>query len=100
MHYHPRYLERPLKVHGFSVQRPATRAKGRDELVIAVCLSGTGWHSNKAEREHQSLLLPDETGHSFRPRLGPRRGLTLVLRRMSKRREVSSIVAISPDGQL
>ena len=25
--YHPRYLERPLKAHGFSVQRPATRAR-------------------------------------------------------------------------
>jgi transposase len=36
VHYHPRYLERPLKAHGFSVQRPASRAKERDELVIAV----------------------------------------------------------------
>ncbi|WP_262300366.1 winged helix-turn-helix domain-containing protein [Microvirga sesbaniae] len=36
VHYHPRYLERPLKAHGFTVQRPATRAKERDELVIAV----------------------------------------------------------------
>ncbi len=36
VHYHPRYLERPLKAHGFSVQRPAIRAKERDELVIAV----------------------------------------------------------------
>jgi len=36
VHYHPRYLERPLKAHGFSVQRPATQAKERDELVIAV----------------------------------------------------------------
>src|SRR3954466_8833056 len=34
--YHPRYLERPLKAHGFSVQRPAHRARERDELVIAV----------------------------------------------------------------
>jgi transposase len=34
--YHPHYLERPLKAPGFSVQRPATRAKERDELVIAV----------------------------------------------------------------
>jgi transposase len=34
--YHPRDLERPLKAHGFSVQRPATRAKERDELVMAV----------------------------------------------------------------
>jgi transposase len=34
--YHARYLERPLKAHGFSVQRPATQAKERDELVIAL----------------------------------------------------------------
>jgi putative transposase len=33
--YHPRYLERPLKAHGFTVQRPATRAKERDECAIA-----------------------------------------------------------------
>src|ERR687898_3075018 len=36
VNYHPRYLERPLKAHGFSVPRPATRAKERDELVVAV----------------------------------------------------------------
>ncbi|WP_201842320.1 transposase [Microvirga zambiensis] len=45
----------------------------------------------------------DETGHSFRIRPGTtwaRRGLTPVLRRVSKRREVSSIVAITPDGRL
>jgi transposase len=36
--YHSRYLERPLKAHGFSVQRPATQAKERDELVISVWL--------------------------------------------------------------
>ena len=33
--YHPRYLERPLKAIGFSVQRPATRARERDERAIA-----------------------------------------------------------------
>ena len=45
----------------------------------------------------------DETGHSFRARPATtwaRRGLTPVLQRMSKRREVSSIVAITPDGRL
>jgi putative transposase len=36
VHYHPHDLERPLKAHGLSVQRPATRAKERDELVLAV----------------------------------------------------------------
>ncbi len=48
-------------------------------------------------------MLVDETGHSFRARPATtwaRRGLTPVLRRVSKRREVSSIVAITPDGQL
>lgn len=35
VHYHPHYLERPLKAHGFSVQRPSTRARERDEYVIA-----------------------------------------------------------------
>jgi putative transposase len=33
--YHPRYLERPLKSLGFSVQLPATRARERDERAIA-----------------------------------------------------------------
>ena len=33
--YHPRYLERPLKAHGYTAQRPATRAEGRDERAIA-----------------------------------------------------------------
>src|SRR6188474_359411 len=33
--YHPRYLERPLKAHGFTPQHPATRAAERDEYVIA-----------------------------------------------------------------
>jgi len=45
----------------------------------------------------------DETGHSFRARPGTtwaRRGVTPVLRRVSKRREVSSVVAVTPDGRL
>ena len=45
----------------------------------------------------------DETGHSFRIRPATtwaRRGLTPVLRRLSKRREVSSIVAGTPEGRL
>ncbi len=32
--YHSRYLERPLKAHGFTVQRPATQAKERDEALV------------------------------------------------------------------
>ena len=62
-----------------------------------------GCFKKKAKREQRTLLLWDETGHSFRARPGTtwaRRGLTPVLRRVSKRREVSSIVAITPDGRL
>jgi transposase len=33
--YHPRYLERPLKAHGFTAHHPAPRARERDEYVIA-----------------------------------------------------------------
>ena len=62
-----------------------------------------GGAQKKARREHRTLLLVDETGHSFRIRPATtwaRRGLPPVLRRVSKRREVSSIVAITPDGRL
>ncbi len=41
VHYHPRYLERPLKAHGFSVQRPASRARERDERLVAEWLQQT-----------------------------------------------------------
>jgi transposase len=74
----------------------------------------------KARREGRTILFLDETGHSFRARPGTtwaepprlqrrlrrwkaaegRRGLTPVLQRLSKRREVSSIVAATPAGQL
>lgn len=33
--YHPRYLARPLKAHGFTPHHPATQARERDEYVIA-----------------------------------------------------------------
>ena len=57
----------------------------------------------KARREGRTLLFLDETGHSFRQRPGTtwaRRGATPLLRRVSKRREVPSIVAVTPDGRL
>jgi transposase len=62
-----------------------------------------GGAQKKARRERRTILLVDETGHSFRARpttTWARRGLTPVLRRVSTRREVSSIVAITPDGRL
>src|SRR5829696_4190812 len=66
--------------------------------------AATGPPSKKrARREGRTIIFLDETGHSFRARPGTTwapRGLTPVLRRVSKRREVSSIVAITPDGRL
>src|SRR5215210_5193222 len=62
-----------------------------------------GGFEKKAQREYRTLVLWDETGHTFRIRPGTtwaRRGLTPILRRVSKRREVSSVVAITPDGWL
>jgi hypothetical protein len=47
--------------------------------------------------------LWDETGHTFRIRLQAtwaRRGQTPVVRRVSRRREVSSIVVVTPEGRL
>src|SRR3954454_21038564 len=65
---------------------------------------GSGSRSKKkARREGRTLLFLYETGHSFRQRPGTtwaRRGATPLLQRVSKRREVSSIVAVAPDGRL
>jgi len=66
--------------------------------------SAIGSRSKKqARREGRTLVFLDETGHGFRQRPGTtwaRRGATPLLRRVSKRREVSSIVAVTPDGRL
>jgi transposase len=63
-----------------------------------------GWRSKKkARREGRTVIFLDETGHSFRARPGTtwaRRGATPVLRRLSKRREISSVVAVTPAGRL
>src|SRR3954452_11953504 len=62
-----------------------------------------GGFEKKARREHRTLVLWDETGHSFRARPGTtwaRRGLTPVLRRVGKRGGASSSVATPPDGRL
>ena len=74
IHYHPRYLGRPLKAHGFSVQRPATRAKERDELVIAVWPK-RDWvalkkrRSGSTARSSSGTRLATASGHG-QPRLG------------------------------
>jgi len=57
----------------------------------------------KARRERRVIACVDETGHSFRARLNATwapRGHTPVLRRLSKRREISSVIAVTPAGRL
>jgi putative transposase len=78
VHYHPRYLERPLKAHGFSVQRPATRAKERDELVIAVWPK-RAWIALKRRRSGSTGRFSSGTRPAIasgpgRERLGPGAG--------------------------
>jgi transposase len=78
VHYHPRYLERPLKAHGFSVQRPAPRAKERDELVIAVWPQ-RDWVALKKRRAgstgpSSSGTRPATASGRGRPRPGPGAG--------------------------
>ncbi len=78
VHYHPRYLERPLKAHGFSVQRPATRAKERDELVIAVWPK-RAWMALKRRRSGSTGRFSSGTRPAIasgpgRERLGPGAG--------------------------
>ena len=71
MHYHPRYLERPLKAHGFSVSaRPHGRGSAI-ELVITVWPKRGVGGVEKARRDaSDAWVLSDETGHSFRIRPG------------------------------
>ncbi len=102
--YPYRDLERALKAHGFSVQRPAGRAPERDERLVAEWLLHT-WPAlkKKARREGRTIALWDETGHTFRIRLQAtwaRRGRTPIVRRLSRRRESSSIIVLTPEGRL
>jgi transposase len=76
--YHPRYLERPLKAHGFTVQRPASRAKERDELVIAVWPK-RDWVALKKRRggsraRSSSWMRPATASGRGRARPGPGAG--------------------------
>ncbi len=57
VHYHYRYLERSLKAHGFSVQRPASRAKERDERVVAEWLRQT-WPALEKKRGARGARSP------------------------------------------
>jgi hypothetical protein len=56
----PRALAPALKAHGFTVQRPATRAKERDEALVAAWLT-RDWEGVKEELAARGARLPSWT---------------------------------------
>ena len=58
--YHPYYLERPLKAHGFTRQLPLPRARERDELVISRW-PHEQWVELKKKRAGSIVRLPSWT---------------------------------------
>jgi hypothetical protein len=79
VHYHPCYLERPLKVHSFSVLRPAAHDLGaaRDDTSAAAgeqaaggvehCGNDTGWTPLCPPRPHQHLKRHCDLGSALLP---------------------------------
>ncbi len=55
--YHPRALAPALKAHGFTVQRPATRAQERDETLVRAWLRHD-WAQVKKELVARGARLP------------------------------------------
>ena len=55
--YHYRYLERPLKAHGFTPQRPAVQAKERDDAVVRAWLT-RDWPALKKKLVAKGGRLP------------------------------------------
>lgn len=55
--YHFRYLERPLKAHGFTVQRPLTQANERDDGLVAAWLK-RDWPAVKKKLAASGARLP------------------------------------------
>ncbi len=55
--YHYRYLERPLKAHGFTPQRPAVQAKERDDAVVRAWLK-RDWPALKKKLGAKGGRLP------------------------------------------
>jgi transposase len=60
-------------------------------------------HQKKARRRGAEIIFVDETGFSFRAKTGTTwapRGQTPVLRRMSKRRELSTVIGLTLSGKI
>lgn len=57
VHYHPRYLSRPLHAHGWSPHRPAPRAKERDDALVEAWLR-RDWEAVKKALTATGAPLP------------------------------------------
>jgi hypothetical protein len=60
-------------------------------------------HQKKARRRGAEIVFVDEPGFSCRAKTGPTwapRGQTPILRRMSKRRELSTVIGLTLSGKL
>jgi putative transposase len=67
--YHHRYLERPLKAHGLTLQRPAVQARERSEVLVRAWLT-RDWDAVKKRLAASGARLPSWTRQVTR--FGPR----------------------------
>lgn len=100
--YHVDYLSTRLRDLGWTVQVPAVRAAERDEELIRAWLD-RDWPriQKKAHRKGAVIVFVDETGFSFQVEPGTTwapKGRTPVLRRVSKRRQVSTAIGLTLSG--
>ena len=97
--YNANYLSEKLRKSGWSLQQPARVAREREEALVTPVAPGTLASDQKKARRRQAVIVfVDETGFSFqaRPaRAWALRGRPPVLRRKSRRRELSTIVALT-----
>ena len=100
--YHASYLSVRLRQLGWTAQVPAVRARERDEELIRAWLD-RDWPriKNKARRQGAVIVFVDETGFSFQVGTDTTwapKGRTPVLRRVSKRRQVSTAIGLTASG--
>src|SRR5438045_1218059 len=75
----------------------AARPRARRGAGGSVAAPGLAPDQKNARRTRRAIIFVDETGHTFRARLGTTWapiGQPPILRRMSQRREVSSIAGL------
>ena len=68
--YHFRSLGRALRARGWSPQQRIPRARERDDALVAAAGAGLAPHKKGARRTGRAVAFVDETGHTFRARLG------------------------------